>query len=268
MAEILSLRNAIEALVDDGQTVALEGFTHLIPHAAGHELVRQGRRDLTLVRMTPDVIYDQLIGSGCARRLVFGGAAIQASGRCTASAMRSSTAGPRRSSSRSTRTRGWPRPMRRAQRTSRSWSCAATAAPTRGADPRRSDRLPVHRRGALGGARAPAGRGVSSMPSRPSERGNVQLWGISVGRRRSCSARGVRSPPSRRSSPNWSRRWRGPDSQFGLTAVPFAGGARPSHAHGYYERDNDFYVEWDEISRDRGRFTAWMREHVIEGVAA
>ena len=56
-------------LVHDGETVALEGFTHLIPHAAGHELVRQGRRDLTLVRMTPDVIYDQLIGMGCARKL-------------------------------------------------------------------------------------------------------------------------------------------------------------------------------------------------------
>src|SRR5881392_1451358 len=71
MAEIVSLADAVRELVDDGQTVALEGFTHLIPHAAGHELIRQGRRDLTLVRMTPDVIYDQLIGMGCARKLVF-----------------------------------------------------------------------------------------------------------------------------------------------------------------------------------------------------
>src|SRR5213083_3419278 len=71
MAEIVPLSDAIEELVHDGQTVALEGFTHLIPHAAGHELIRQGRRDLTLVRMTPDVIYDQLIGMGCARKLVF-----------------------------------------------------------------------------------------------------------------------------------------------------------------------------------------------------
>ena len=55
----------------DGDTVAAEGFTHLIPHAAGHELIRQGRRELTLIRMTPDVIYDQLIGMGCASRLVF-----------------------------------------------------------------------------------------------------------------------------------------------------------------------------------------------------
>src|ERR687893_1840984 len=71
MAEIMPLHDAIAALVHDGDTVALEGFTHLIPFAAGHEIVRQGRRDLELVRMTPDLIYDQLIGMGCARRLVF-----------------------------------------------------------------------------------------------------------------------------------------------------------------------------------------------------
>jgi len=71
MAEIVTLSEAVSELVEDGQTVALEGFTHLIPHAAGHELVRQGRRELTLVRMTPDVIYDQLIGAGCARKLAF-----------------------------------------------------------------------------------------------------------------------------------------------------------------------------------------------------
>ena len=70
MAEITTLSEAVATLVHDGDTVALEGFTHLIPHAAGHELIRQGRRDLTLIRMTPDVIYDQLIGAGCARKLV------------------------------------------------------------------------------------------------------------------------------------------------------------------------------------------------------
>src|SRR5438477_11506524 len=71
MAEIVSLADAVRELVEDGQSVALEGFTHLIPHAAGHELIRQGRRELTLVRMTPDVVYDQLIGMGAARKLVF-----------------------------------------------------------------------------------------------------------------------------------------------------------------------------------------------------
>ena len=67
----LSLSDAVAAYVHDGDTVALEGFTHLIPHAAGHEIIRQRRKDLTLIRMTPDLIYDQLIGMGCAKKLVF-----------------------------------------------------------------------------------------------------------------------------------------------------------------------------------------------------
>ena len=71
MAKICSLQEAIAGAVRDGDVVAMEGFTHLIPFAAGHEVIRQGRRDLTLVRMTPDLIYDQLIGAGCAARLVF-----------------------------------------------------------------------------------------------------------------------------------------------------------------------------------------------------
>jgi glutaconate CoA-transferase subunit A len=71
MPEIVSLRDAIAEVIHDGDVVAMEGFTHLIPFAAGHEVIRQKRRDLTLVRMTPDLIYDQLIGAGCARRLVF-----------------------------------------------------------------------------------------------------------------------------------------------------------------------------------------------------
>src|SRR5690349_21277439 len=71
MGELVSLTEGIAGLVSDGDTVALEGFTHLIPMAAGQEIIRQGRRDLTLVRMTPDLIYDQLIGAGCARKLVF-----------------------------------------------------------------------------------------------------------------------------------------------------------------------------------------------------
>src|SRR5690242_17728071 len=70
-AEITSLTDAVADLVRDGDAVALEGFTHLIPVAAGQEIIRQGRRDLTLIRMTPDIVYDQLIGAGCARRLVF-----------------------------------------------------------------------------------------------------------------------------------------------------------------------------------------------------
>ncbi|WP_366514069.1 CoA-transferase, partial [Rhizorhabdus sp.] len=70
-ARPMSLPEAISAFVEDGMTVALEGFTHLIPYAAGHEIIRQGRHDLSLVRMTPDILYDQMIGAGCARKLTF-----------------------------------------------------------------------------------------------------------------------------------------------------------------------------------------------------
>src|ERR1700741_5323876 len=71
MPQFVSLAAAVEATVRDGATVAMEGFTHPIPHAAGHEGIRQGRKRLTLLRMTPDLIYDQLIGMGCAEKLVF-----------------------------------------------------------------------------------------------------------------------------------------------------------------------------------------------------
>ena len=71
MAELIELREAVAGLVQSGDSVALEGFTHLIPTAAAHEIIRQERRDLTLIRMTPDLIYDQMIGMGCARKLVF-----------------------------------------------------------------------------------------------------------------------------------------------------------------------------------------------------
>src|SRR6201989_2742674 len=71
MAEIVTLQEAIAALVSDGDSVALEGFTHLISFGAGHEVLRQGRRDLELIRMTPDVLYDQMVGAGAARKLVF-----------------------------------------------------------------------------------------------------------------------------------------------------------------------------------------------------
>src|SRR5215475_3867658 len=71
MPQFVSLSAAVEMAVHDGDLVAMEGFTHLIPHAAGHEVIRQGRKRLTLVRMTPDLIYDQLIGMGCAEKLIF-----------------------------------------------------------------------------------------------------------------------------------------------------------------------------------------------------
>ena len=93
MAEIVSLAEAVERAIHDGDTVAMEGFTHLIPFAAGHEVIRQRRRDLTLIRMTPDLIYDQLIGAGCARKLIFSWGGNPSSVRCTGSVTRSRTPG-------------------------------------------------------------------------------------------------------------------------------------------------------------------------------
>src|SRR3954454_24266589 len=101
MAEVVSLSEGVAELVRDGDSAAFEGFTHLIPFAAGHEVLRQDRRELELIRMTPDILYDQMIGVGCARKLVFSYGGNPGSARCTASAIRSSTAGRGRSSSRS-----------------------------------------------------------------------------------------------------------------------------------------------------------------------
>ena len=120
MAELLSLHDGVAAVVRDGDAVALEGFTHLIPFAAGHELLRQGRRDLELIRMTPDILYDQMIGMGAARKLVFSYGGNPGSVRCTGSGTRSSTAGRARSSSRSTATREWRTATRPARRGFRS----------------------------------------------------------------------------------------------------------------------------------------------------
>ena len=166
---IVSLGTAVSELVHDGDTVALEGFTHLIPIAAGQEIIRQRRRDLTLVRMTPDIVYDQLIGAGCARKLdVLAGAATRASARCTASATRSRTAGRTRSRSRSTATPG----------IANRYVAAASGPPVRGHArlqrhrPARAhaehqaDHLPVHRRGADRGAGARPRRRDHPRPAR------------------------------------------------------------------------------------------------------
>ena len=264
MAEILTLRDAIGSLVSDGQTVALEGFTHLIPHAAGHEIVRQGRRDLTLVRMTPDVVYDQLIGAGCARKLVFSWGGNPGVGSLHASGMRSRMAGRHRSSSRSTRTPAWRRPTRPAP----SNLPFAVLRGYRGTD--------LGARSRVASIACPfTGEELAAVPSlRPDvgivhaqqadRQGNVQLWGISGVQKEVvlASARSLVTVeevvdelelrPGAVVLPGWA-----------ISAVALArGGAHPSYAHGYYDRDNAFYVEWDAMSGDRERFEAWMERHV------
>src|SRR5215218_9456958 len=266
MADIVPLGEAVRELVHDGDVVALEGFTHLIPHAAGHELIRQERRDLTLVRMTPDLVYDQLIGMGCARKLVFSWGGNPGVG--SLHRLRDAVE------------HGWPRPLELEEHSHAGMAAAYAAG---------AANLPFGvLRGYLGGdlpgrTRVAAiacpftGEELAAVPAhRPDvgivhaqqadRRGNVQLWGI-VGVQNETVLASKRSivtveeiveelelRPGGVVLPHWV-----------IDAVsPAVGGAHPSYAHGYYDRDNAFYVAWDEVSRDRDGFIDWMRRHVLE----
>ena len=266
MARILPLSEAIAELVRDGDVVALEGFTHLIPHAAGHELIRQGRTDLTLVRMTPDVVYDQLIGVGAARKMVFswGGNPGVGSLHRFRDAVENA----------------WPRPLELEEHSHAGMAAAYAAG---------AANLP------FGVLRGYAGTDLAGRTSlawitcpfteerlaavralRPDvgivhaqqadERGNVQLWGIPGVQKETvlAAARAIvtveevvpslEPRPSAVILPSWT-----------ITAVSLAPrGAHPSYAHGFYDRDNAFYERWDEISRDREAFTTWIKRHVLD----
>jgi len=266
VAEILPLAEAVRALVRDGDVVALEGFTHLIPHAAGHELIRQERRGLTLVRMTPDVIYDQLIGMGCARKLVFSWGGNPGVG--SLHRFRDAVEN------------GWPAPLELEEHSHAGMAAAyaAGAAHLPFGILRGYVRTDLAARTRVTTIACPfTGEELSAVPAiRPDvgivhaqqadEDGNVQLWGIAGVQKETvlASARSLvtveeivprlEPRPGAVVLPSWA-----------VTAVALApGGAHPSYAHGYYDRDNEFYVRWDEISRDRDRFLDWMREHVLE----
>lgn len=130
MAAILSLHDAVKQFIQDGDTVALEGFTHLIPTAAGHEIIRQNKRDLTLVRMTPDLIYDQLIGAGCARKLIFSWGGNPGVGSLHRLRDAVENTGLTPSKSKSTATPTWPMPTSPVLRACPLPCCAPTQAPT------------------------------------------------------------------------------------------------------------------------------------------
>jgi glutaconate CoA-transferase, subunit A len=264
-AQITSLADAVQELVSDGDTVAAEGFTHLIPHAAGHELIRQRRRDLTLVRMTPDLVYDQLIGVGCASRLVFSWGGNPGVG--SLHRLRDAVE------------HGWPRPLELEEHTHAGMAAAyaAGAANLPFGVLRGYAGTDLAARTRLGTVTCPfTGERLAAVPAhRPDvgivhaqqadRRGNVQLWGI-VGIQKEVVLASSRSivtveeivdefepRPGGVVIPAWV-----------IDAVCLAPrGAHPSYAHGYYERDNDFYVAWDAISRERERFTAWIDRHVL-----
>jgi glutaconate CoA-transferase, subunit A len=270
MAEIVPLADAVRDLVHDGDVVALEGFTHLIPHAAGHELIRQQRRDLTLVRMTPDIVYDQLIGIGCARKLVFSWGGNPGVG--SLHRLRDAVE------------HDWPTPLELEEHSHAGMAAAysAGAAQFPFGVVRGYEGTDLAERTRVAWITCPfTGEQVAAVPAiRPDvgvihaqqadEAGNVQLWGISGVQKEVVLASSRSIATVEEIVPRLEPR---PNAVFlpgwAITAVSVApGGAHPSYAHGYYDRDNAFYVRWDEISRDRDRFREWMRRHVLDREAS
>jgi glutaconate CoA-transferase subunit A len=263
VAEILSLAEAVARLVHDGDTVALEGFTHLIPVAAGQEIIRQRRRDLTLVRMTPDIVYDQLIGAGCARKLVFSWGGNPGVG--SLHRFRDAVE------------HAWPVPLELEEHSHAGMANRYVAG---------ASGLPFAvLRGYVGTDLAGqtdtikpitcpfTGEVLTAVPAvnpdvgiihaqRADRAGNVQLWGL-VGVQKEAVLASRRSlvtveeivdelepVPGGVVLPGW--------AVDVVSHVP--GGCHPSYAQGYSLRDNAYYREWDGISRDRERFTGWLQD--------
>lgn len=267
MASWMSLSEAVAALVRDGSYVALEGFSHLIPFAAGHEIIRQGRRNLSLVRMTPDVIYDQMIGAGCASSLMFswgGNPGIGSLHRF-----------------RDAVENAWPVPLSIEERShsdlSNAWVAGAANLPFAvlrgytGSDlPRVNPNIRTITCPFTGEqlAATPAVRPDVTIihAQKADHKGNVLVWGIlGVQKEAVLAAKhavvtveervdSLDAPPNACILPSW--------VIDAVCLVPR--GAAPSYAHGYYSRDNAFYRRWDAISRERESFRAWVKEHILD----
>lgn len=261
MADIRSLHDAVAELIHDGDTVALEGFTHLIPFAAAHEIIRQGTGDLTLARMTPDVVYDQLIGAGAARKLVFSWGGNPGVG--SLHRFRDAVEN------------GWPAPLETDEHShagmANRYAAGAAGLPFavlrgyRGSDiPGRTPTVATVTCPFTGeelAAVAALNPDVTVIHAQRADRaGNVQLWGLTgVQKEAALAARrvlvtveelvGTLEPrPGGVVLPSW--------VVDAVTVVP--GGAHPSYAAGYSVRDNAFYREWDGIARDREAFGQWL----------
>ena len=267
MAEIIALSKAVESIIRDGHQVALEGFTHLIPHAAGQEIIRQQKRGLTLYRMTPDIIYDQMIGMGLADKLVFswGGNPGVGSLHRFRDAVENA----------------WPRSLQIEERSHADLASAYVAGAAglpmallrayRGSDiPRYNERIKFITCPFSGEelAATPAVRPDVAVihAQQADKKGNVLIWGIvGVQKEAVLAARSsivtveeivekLEPAPNACVIPNWV-----------VTAVcEVPGGAHPSYAQGYYERDNAFYQNWEKISRSRESFQKWMKRHVLD----
>ena len=266
MSEFLRLSDAVSRFVRPGHRVALEGFTHLIPFAAGHEIIRQGIGGLTLIRMTPDLLYDQMIGSGCAHALVFSWGGNPGVGSL-----------PRL---RDAVEHQWPHPLEIEEHShagmAQAYAAGASAMPCAilrgycGSDlPGVNPRIRFITCPFTGEELAcvPAIRpDVAIIHAQRADRdGNVLVEGIiGVQKEAALAAANTivtveeivdRLVPTGLNAvilPSW--------TIAAVVAVP--GGAHPSYAHGYYGRDNAFYAAWDAIGRDRRAFEEWMRINV------
>jgi glutaconate CoA-transferase subunit A len=267
LTSFLSLSEAISEYVKDGSTLALEGFTHLIPFAAGQEIIRQQKRDLTLIRMTPDLIYDQLIGMGCVRKLIFSWGGNPGVG--TLHRLREAVE------------KGWPRPLELEEHShaamANAYAAGASGLPCaifRGYQG--SDLVGINPN--IRFVECPfTGEKLAAVPAirpdltiihaqRADRAGNVLLEGIiGVQKEAVLAAKqaivtveeivdDLRIPsPNSTVLPYW--------TISAIVQVP--GGAKPSYAHGYYGRENAFYTAWDTIARDREVFLSWMQENVL-----
>ena len=252
-------------MVHDGDTVALEGFTHLIPFAAGHEIIRQGRRNLTLVRMTPDVIYDQLIGAGCASKLVFSWGGNPGVG--SLHRLRDAVE------------KGWPAPLAIEEHAhagmAAAYAAGASGLPFGVLRGYLGSDLPDHNPNVKFIDCPFTGERLAAVPAihpdvsvihaqKADRKGNVLMWGL-VGVQKEVVLAAKRSivtveeivddlgaPPNAVVLPAWV-----------IGAVcEVKGGAFPSYAQGYYARNNAFYKAWDPVARDRDTFQAWIERHV------
>jgi glutaconate CoA-transferase, subunit A len=268
MSQVLSLAEAVEATVRDGDSVAMEGFTHLIPHAAGHEIIRQRRRHLNLIRMTPDIVYDQLIGMGCADKLMFSWGGNPGVG--SLHRMRDAVEN------------GWPHPLEIEEHShaamANAYEAGAAGLPCAifrgyiGVDLPKVNFNIKHVTCPFTGERLAAipslRPDVAVIHAQKADRaGNVLMEGI-VGVQKHAVLAAKRSlvtveeivdefsPRSLNATilPAW--------TVSAIAVVP--GGAHPSYAHGYYMRDNAYYKAWDAIARDRDGFLTWMKANVLE----
>jgi glutaconate CoA-transferase, subunit A len=266
VAEVVPLDAAVATLVHDGDSVALEGFTHLIPFAAGHEIIRHGLRDLVLIRMTPDLIYDQLIGMGCASRLVFSWGGNPGVG--SLHRFRDAVEN------------GWPAPLELEEHShagmANRYVAGASGLPFAVLRGYRGTDLPGQTANIKPITCPFTGEELTAVPAlnpdvgivhaqRADRAGNVQLWGITgiqkevvlAARRSLVTVEEIVEEldplPGAIVIPSWAVTY--------VSAAP--GGSQPSYSLGYTIRDNDFYVAWDKIARDRETFLAWVDEYVL-----